>query len=88
MNASANTEYPGRALYKDVEYITLQKLSANYRDFIIVDVRSSYEYKTLHIVGSRHIPVSSSTYTTDIKELRADHPKKTIVTYCNGRTCM
>jgi len=81
-------EFPGRDLYLDVKYITLEELKAEYNDVVIVDTRSSYEFNTLHINKAVNIPLTSSTFKDKMKVLRNKNPKKKIVTYCNGKTCM
>lgn len=84
----ANTEFPGRALYIDVKYITLENLKKEFKDVIVVDTRSSYEYKTLHINDAVNIPLTGSNYKSTLIELRNQFPNKKLVTYCNGKTCM
>ena len=83
-----NAEFPGRALYLDVKYIELADLGKEYKDVIIVDVRSKYEFDTLHIKGALHISIRSSSYISKMKGLRKENPNKKIITYCNGKTCM
>ena len=84
----AKTEFPGRALYLDVKYITLQDLQKEYDNVVIVDARSTYEFNTLHINKAVNIPITSSGYKKRMLELRTKNPNKKIVTYCNGKTCM
>jgi len=86
--AQANDEFPGRSLYLDVNYIELADLARQYEEAIIVDVRSSYEYDTLHIKKAINIPVGSKDYVQRMQKLREDNPESPIVTYCNGKTCM
>jgi len=82
------TEFPGRALYLDVKYITLQDLQKEYDNVIIVDARSTYEFNTLHVNNAVNVPITSSGYKKRMLELRTKNPNKKIVTYCNGKTCM
>lgn len=82
------TEFPGRALYLDVKYITLQDLQKEYDNVIIVDARSTYEFNTLHVNNAINVPITSSGYKKRMLELRTKNPNKKIVTYCNGKTCM
>lgn len=87
-SVQANDEFPGRKLYLDVKYIELADLAKQYDDAIIVDVRSSYEYDTLHIKKAMNIPIGSDDYVERMQKLREDNPDVPIVTYCNGKTCM
>ena len=82
------SEYPGRSLYVDVKHIKLADLTREFANVIIVDARSPYEFNTLHINGSFNVPLNSSSYKDKMKELRKLNPKKKIITYCNGKTCM
>jgi rhodanese-related sulfurtransferase len=85
---AADSEYPGRKIYLDTPYITLDQLSQEFKDVIIVDVRSDYEYSTLHIKNAFNIPLNSKKFITEMQGLRKQQPQKKIITYCNGKTCM
>jgi len=85
-NASSK-EFPGRDLYPDVPVISLADFKAKYKNVVIVDVRSAYEYDTLHISGARNIPVADRDFVEKMQKLRAN-TKKDIIVYCNGKTCM
>jgi len=85
---AADSEYPGRKIYLNTPYITLEELTKEFNDVIVVDVRSSYEYSTLHIKNALNIPLNSKSFIQDMQALRKQHPQKKIVTYCNGKTCM
>lgn len=82
-----NSEFPGRDRFPDIPYIELDNLNARYDQVVIVDARSELEYNTLHIKDAINIPLSSSDFVERMKGLRSES-KKTIVTYCNGKTCM
>jgi len=84
---AANKEFPGRDLYPRIPYLELDKFYSNFKTYQVVDVRSEYEYKTLHIKGAKNIPLASKTFIKDLRALR-EKSKNTIVVYCNGRTCM
>jgi rhodanese-related sulfurtransferase len=85
---AADAEYPGRKIYVDTPYITLKQLTQEFNDAIVVDVRSGYEYSTLHIKNAFNIPLNSKTFIQQMNGLRKQQPQKKIVTYCNGKTCM
>lgn len=84
---AASKEFPGRDVYSEVKHMDLKDLYTKRRDVVIVDVRSSYEYQTLRVDGAINIPLASKTFVEDMKKLRASNDK-TIVVYCNGKTCM
>ena len=87
--ASANassTEFPGRAEFPDIPVYELSKLKKSFNQVVIVDTRSKYEYDTLKIKGSIHIPVASKKFEQEVQKLRI-RTDKPIVFYCNGRTC-
>jgi len=82
-----NNEFPGRELYPSVKVLEIDELHDRLDKVLIVDVRSEYEFKTLRIKNAINIPISSSTFLSRVRKLRADS-NKAIVVYCNGKTCM
>lgn len=86
--AQANDEFPGRDLYLDVKYIELADLAERYDEVVIVDVRSKYEYDTLHIGKAVHVSLGDSDFVGRMQKLRDENPGRPIVTYCNGKSCM
>ena len=84
---AANKEFPGRDLYPSIPYIELDKFFQHFKTYTVVDVRSNFEYNTLHIKDAKNIPLASKTFVQDMRALR-EKSKQTIVVYCNGRTCM
>lgn len=84
--AVASGDFPARGMYPTVEFIEREALHATYDNYTIVDVRSGYEYETLHVAGAVNIPLSRDSFVEDVKALR-ERTGKPIVFYCNGRTC-
>ena len=85
--ARANDDaFPHRAKFKHVPIMSPETLRKDLDKLIVVDVRSRYEYETLHIKGALHIVLSKEKLPAAAKELRAksDMP---IVFYCNGNSC-
>lgn len=82
-----NKEFPGRDLHPGIPYIELDDFYKEFKNTIVVDVRSHYEFSTLRIKGAKNIVLSSKTFLRDMRELRQGSDKK-IVVYCNGKTCM
>jgi rhodanese-related sulfurtransferase len=85
--ARAADEFEGRHLYPSVKWITLEDLHAKRDAVELVDVRSHYEFETLHISGAANIPLGGRGFGEQVRALRAASTKP-IVFYCNGRTCM
>jgi rhodanese-related sulfurtransferase len=88
LQATAASEFPGRKIYLDTPYIELNQFEKEFDKVITVDVRSAYEYQTLHIKNAVNIPLRSKDFVDRMRNLRKKNPAKKIVTYCNGKTCM
>lgn len=84
---AAQEEFPGRKLFEDVAYVTVDELDKQYANSIVVDVRSPYEYDTIHVKGAVNIPLSAHDFSNRVAELRSGNDKP-IVFYCNGHTCL
>lgn len=80
-------EFPGRTLFPTVKWIAIDDLHAQRQNYEIIDVRSNYEYETLHISGAGNIPVGTNTFVEEVKKLRRESDKP-IAFYCNGRSCL
>jgi rhodanese-related sulfurtransferase len=78
--------FPHRQEFKDVPVIEHQALYSRLDSVVVVDVRSHYEYDTLHVAGALNIPLSSASFVEEMKKLRQS-TSKPIVAYCNGGTC-
>jgi len=84
--ASGPEKFPHRVKFKHVAIIELDDLQQQLGQSIVVDVRSRYEYNTLHIKGAVHIPLNKEKLPLAVSELRTKSSKP-IVFYCNGTTC-
>lgn len=84
--SAAKSNFPHRTKFKDVNVIELNELHSKLADVIVVDVRSRYEFETLHIKGASNISLSSRDFADKLKQLRKGQ-NKTLVLYCNGGTC-
>lgn len=82
----AADDFPMRARYPDVPIMTRDDLNKKYNDVLIIDVRTKYEYDTLHIKDAINVPLGT-TFGEKIHKLRENNKSKTFVFYCNGRTC-
>lgn len=84
---AADNEFPYREVYLKVAVIELAELFEQKDNVTIVDVRSSYEYETLHIKNALSIPLDEGTYTEKLREAYEQNGRKKMVVYCNGHTC-
>ncbi|NOZ51939.1 MAG: rhodanese-like domain-containing protein [Gammaproteobacteria bacterium] len=87
--AEQDDEFPGRKLYPDISYITLKEFSEKLKNngVMVVDVRSPYEFRTLHINSANNISLSSKKFISEMQKLRKSSVRP-IVVYCNGKTRM
>lgn len=77
--------FPGRSIYKKVKIYDTSQLNKQFDDVIVVDVRSNFEFTTLHINNAINIPLNSKKFIEEIKQLK--NQGKPIIFYCNGHTC-
>ena len=85
--AMAESEFPGRDVYPEVHYISLEDLHAKRNQVVIVDVRSAYEFQTLRIDNAKNISLADANFSAQMAALRKQDARP-IVVYCNGKTCM
>jgi rhodanese-related sulfurtransferase len=64
----------------------MDQVYQNMDHLALIDVRTRYEYDTLHIKDARNIPLDKDTLPTAVRALRATTARP-IVFYCNGHTC-
>ncbi|MBC8210725.1 MAG: rhodanese-like domain-containing protein [Gammaproteobacteria bacterium] len=81
----ADNEFPGRATYPKVQVMDTEQLNSQFDEVIIVDVRSAFEFDTLHINKALNIPLNSKKFVSDMEPLLGEN--KPIVFYCNGHSC-
>ncbi len=84
--AQAAETFPHRSLFPKVKPIELEKLYNQRAEVLIFDVRSSYEYETLHIKGAQHLALNDHDFVSTLQLLRKKD-NRPIVFYCNGHTC-
>lgn len=84
--AQAQTDdFPGRKIYPSLPVIETGELAQEFDRYNIVDVRSNYEYDTLHIDGAVNIPLNKPGFVKRVRKLLEDG--KPVVFYCNGHSC-
>lgn len=86
-NTVAAEDFPFRDRYPDVPVIDTATLAATLDRYLVIDVRSRYEYDTLHIAGALHLPIGGRHFSTQLKTVHATDPRP-MVFYCNGRHCV
>ncbi len=85
LHADAN-DFPHRAFYPETPIISTDDLNAQLGQVTVVDVRSHYEYETLHIKNAVNIPLSDKKFEQTVAKLQSQKGQP-VVFYCNGRTC-
>jgi rhodanese-related sulfurtransferase len=83
--AAASDEYPYRSRYPDVPVMGTDDLNKRFNQVLVIDVRSKYEFDTLHIHGAVNVPLTTG-FGEAVTKLRQQH-NKPFVFYCNGKTC-
>lgn len=83
---AANEEYPYRVRYPDVSFMTTDELNKRFNEVLVIDVRSKYEFDTLHIKDAVNVPLATN-FGDKIVLLRQKF-NKPFVFYCNGKTCL
>ena len=87
VSSAGASEFPLRAAYPGVPFISMEDLAGEYEDAIIVDVRSEFEYDVVHITKAVHIPIARASFIQELGALRAKDSSRKLVFYCNGTTC-
>ncbi|MBI1423347.1 MAG: rhodanese-like domain-containing protein [Gammaproteobacteria bacterium] len=85
--AAGDQEFPNRKLYPELSYISLDELATHYDNYIVIDVRSPFEYHTLHSQNALNIPRTDDDFAERVQQLRSQYPDKPIALYCNGKSC-
>jgi len=83
--SAASDEFPMRARYPDVLIMSTQDLAKQFNEVLVIDVRSKYEFETLHVKDALNVPLESG-FGEKLVKLREKN-NKPFVFYCNGKTC-
>jgi len=78
--------FPGRAQFPGIPVIEMAALAQQMGKAMIIDTRSQLEFDTLQIKGAINLPIADKDFGDRIQALRAT-TDKSLVFYCNGRTC-
>lgn len=84
--AVEEAQFPGREMYSTVTPMSIDELHQKLGDVNIIDVRSFYEFDTLHIQGAVHIALNDPSFEAQVRELWEKN-QRPLVFYCNGKTC-
>jgi rhodanese-related sulfurtransferase len=83
---AANEAFPARSLFPKVAIMELEELYQKRDQVLIFDVRSGYEYDTLHIKNAQHLALNDHNFISTLQQLRKADARP-VVFYCNGHTC-
>lgn len=83
--SAQSSDFPGRKIYPMVKTYDTQQLNKSFNDVVVVDVRSRFEFQTLHINGAKNIPLNDKNFAQQISDLAGEG--KPVVFYCNGHKC-
>lgn len=85
---SAAEDFPLRAKFPSLKWISIRDLAKAPNDVVVVDVRDAFEFSTMHINGSTNLPVAEATFPAELDKLLKDNKRTTVVFYCNGHNCI
>lgn len=81
-------EFPNRRYYPEVRVIETADLNLRLPELQVVDVRSRYEFETLHVNGAINVPLIAAQDFEDKIRTVSERTRKPLVFYCNGRACV
>ena len=67
--------------------ITIDDLYEDFSNFVIIDARSNFEFRTLHIKNAFNAPVTNKGFAVTVSKLKEKYPDKHFAFYCNGFVC-
>ena len=88
--ANAQEDFPLRkeAKYAGLNYIAADDFGKTANDSIVIDVRSQFEFDTIHVEGAKSISINQIGFAGKVEVLRKKNDtSKKIVLYCNGIMC-
>lgn len=82
-------EFPLRKDFPGLQPISTEQLAEKYASgqVVIVDVRSQFEFETIHIKDAKNVPLAKKTFAKDLEAVRGKDDATAVVFYCNGTTC-
>ena len=85
-NVYAET-FPLREKYPAIKTISSEELYDNLKSYLLIDVRSRYEFLAIRMRSARSVPLGNKGFADSVKKLKQSNLNKPIVFYCNGITC-
>lgn len=81
-------DFPHRKFYPELsaKLIEINDLNKSINNYIVVDVRSPFEYSVMHIQGAINVPVDDNKFLASSQQASAEAGKP-LLFYCNGRAC-
>ncbi len=83
VSVMANERGVSRTLYPDLQFIEVKDLKDKFFDYMLIDVRTTYEYNLMHIEDALSIPVRNKDFVDRLHTLKR-MSKLPIVLYANG----
>ncbi|MBU2647673.1 hypothetical protein KKI24_23395 [bacterium] len=63
------------------------ELNEQFNNYIIIDVRSRFEFEVIHVAKAEHASIAKMTFANDLLKITGNNKQKAIAFYCNGITC-
>lgn len=79
-------KFPLRKTFPEIKVIETADLANKMDSYVIVDVRSPFEYSIMHIQDAINLPIASKDFVAQAKKAMND-TQKPLVFYCNGHRC-
>lgn len=82
-------EFPLRKDFPELQPISTEELAEKYAngEVAVVDVRSQFEYETIHVKDAKNVPLAKKSFVNDLQAVRGKNDATALVFYCNGTTC-
>jgi len=80
-------DFPLREKYPNVKTISSEQLYDNYKSYLLIDVRSRYEFLAIRMRSARSVPLGNEEFVASVQKLQHSRSDKPVVFYCNGITC-
>lgn len=83
-------EFPLRKDFPELQTMSTEEFAGRYAAgrVVVVDVRSQFEYQTIHVKDAKNVPLAKKSFTKDLEAVRAkEDDARALVFYCNGTTC-
>lgn len=83
-------DFPYRDKYSSIPVIELDTLKSGYDSgaVLLVDVRTSIEFDTIHPKKAHNVPLDEPGFVQNLSKLADQFPGSRIAVYCNGVTCI